>query len=121
MVQWTISSDERRELKRAAGYFSLAPRPSQCSGRSMLKSIHWIDLPGSARRVSHLKNQWVERRYRSANPMIFLPLPQGERRRKRFSPITTCSENVATARPLFLMVARRGPPLRFGSADAPNE
>src|SRR5205814_5430252 len=28
----------------------------------------------------HLKNQRVERRYRSANPMIFLPLPQGERK-----------------------------------------
>ncbi len=62
MVQWTISSDERRELKRAAAVASLKVREA------------FFDPL-----TPHLKNQWVERRYRAANPMIFLPLPQGER------------------------------------------
>jgi len=53
MVQWTISSDERRELKRAAGP----------AARAFVAQIDLsIDLPGFAGRVSHPKNQWVERR-----------------------------------------------------------
>ena len=93
MVQWTISSDERRELERAAGTCSvrwpvatLRAFDAQIDRRATLSlatdrfaRAATLTL-GAAGRVSHLKNQWVERRRRSANPMIFLPLPQGERK-----------------------------------------
>ena len=85
MVRWTISSDERRELRRAAGPASRA-FDAQIDRRATLSlatdrfaRAATLTL-GAAGRVSHLKNQWVERRYRSANPMIFLPFPQGERK-----------------------------------------
>jgi len=44
MVQWTISSDERRELGRAAGATSppgLAARRGAPLRRSSLSQVHW--------------------------------------------------------------------------------
>jgi hypothetical protein len=42
----------------------------------------------------HLKNQWVERRCRSANPMIFLPLPLGERKKEHQKKLTGSTSTV---------------------------
>jgi secondary thiamine-phosphate synthase enzyme len=45
MVQWTISSDERRELRRAAGCFPSLRVLSLFEEKSMKQIIHTLTLP----------------------------------------------------------------------------